>query len=145
MEEDILTKIRQENEDLEELYKKRINTELKKLGARNCRNIYKENVIVTGPSDIIKQILKKCFIYMDLMKYYAEEHVVSDTQKNRVTMKAMYAIGTHKNSGAACQTEKCINCVRLNLNPRNHPIVIVRFTGIKWRKPGEQLPTKGTR
>ncbi|CAH1109910.1 unnamed protein product [Psylliodes chrysocephalus] len=127
-EEELLSNIKQENEDLDELFGQRMESELKRLGARNCKNVFKENIIVSEPSDIIKHILKKGFIYMDLMKYYVEEHIsVSMCFKccrfGHSAKLCNYAIDVcykcaQRHSGATCQSGKveCINCGRSKSN-----------------------------
>lgn len=130
-EEDLFKAANQENE-LDTLFGEGWESQMKRVGGRNCRNPYKETIIITGPAEIIKALLKRGFLYLDLTKCYIEEYVSiticfkccrfgHSAARCQDTSDTCYKCAA-RHSGTSCSTAtyNCVNCQRLGLQLRNH-------------------------
>ncbi|CAH1107400.1 unnamed protein product [Psylliodes chrysocephalus] len=123
--------LKMENDDLDRLFGDRLKLTTT-VSTRPCRNPYKENVYIKGPSDIIKHLLKSGKVYVDFQTIYINEatqvalcfrccrygHV---SKYCRETTPTCYKCGDG-HDGNACDKDNynCINCERLRLQPRGH-------------------------
>ncbi|CAH1114946.1 unnamed protein product [Psylliodes chrysocephalus] len=129
--EELTDALKTENDDLERLFGDRLQL-ITTVSTRPCRNPYKENVYIKGPSDIVKHLLKSGKVYIDFQTIYINEatqvalclrccrygHV---SKYCRETTPTCYKCGDG-HDGNACDKDiyNCINCERLRLQPRGH-------------------------
>ncbi|CAH1107379.1 unnamed protein product [Psylliodes chrysocephalus] len=123
--------LKMENDDLNETFGDRLKL-LTVVSTRPCRNPYKENVYIRGPTDIIKHLLKSGKVYVDFQTIFINEatqialyfrccrygHV---SKYCRETTPTCYRYGDG-HDGNTCNKDiyNCINCERLRLTPRGH-------------------------
>ncbi|CAH1107367.1 unnamed protein product [Psylliodes chrysocephalus] len=122
-----------ENDDLNDNFSDRLKL-LTVVSTRPCRNPYKENAYVRGPTDIIKYLLKTEKIYLDFQTIYINEatqlalyfrccrygHVSKHCREKTATC---YKCGDgHDGNTCNKDTDKynCVTCERLRLIPRRH-------------------------
>ncbi|CAH1107378.1 unnamed protein product [Psylliodes chrysocephalus] len=130
-EEELFKAINMENE-LDILFGEEWEKEMKRVGGRNCRNPFKENIIITGPTEIIKTILKKGYLYLDLSKSYVEEYISvmlcykccryghSAERCNDTDYTCYKCAGKHSGTSCSNTAYNCGNCQRLGLQLRSH-------------------------
>lgn len=131
--DEITDGLKLENDDLDKLFGDRLKL-LNIVSTRPCRNPYKENVYLRGPTDIIKHLLKSEKIYLDFQTIYVNEatqlalcfrccrygHVAKHCKE---TTPSCYKCGDG-HDGNTCDKDldkyNCTNCERLRLTPRRH-------------------------
>ncbi|CAH1107117.1 unnamed protein product [Psylliodes chrysocephalus] len=123
--------LKMENDDLNENFGDRLKL-LTVVSTRPCRNPYKENIYIRGPTDIIKYLLKTGKVYVDFQTIFINEatqialcfrcckygHV---SKYCKETTPTCYRCGDG-HDGNTCNKDiyNCINCERLRLTPRGH-------------------------
>lgn len=125
--EEFVSELIDQNPDIISCFGHDVNTKLRYVTKRECRNPRKENWILQTTPDIFKWFIKNQNLSFDLIKEYFNialcfkccnfGHVIKYCTGNEVCFKCGQ---NHQGRDCTEETLDCPNCKRLKLHDRNH-------------------------